>query len=249
MSIHTQKSLIHLLAEYNDQHFQVMMDTGAQKSTMSYKMAVRLGLEFFINEMYQGNVVGTGTAKIRGVIEGLGLKLINMDTSLEKPEEIDVCVNFLVADIEVDMILIGIDFMEMVDSVISINKRTLTVYGKEIRFLNEYQMEKYQGVQNLAKAAEVFVENKVENCPIDVEKNILDTYKSLNKIISNIINNPSDPKYQSVNYKSILKFPECSSMLESFGFVLDESVGKMTITNPDFQLLQDIRQQLLTVQE
>jgi len=184
-------TLLYLQAEINDMAFRVVIDTGASASVMSESLSKMLKINGLIDDRTKGTAVGIGNTNILGLISGCTVK-IGTDTFIP--------VSFSVLEDGFDkyMAILGLDFLTSHKCKIDFVERLIEVNGKNLRFLNEME------VQNMATPYNV-IEHGISigfNKFSDSLKNKQATLDLLNRIVHNIIENPKDDKFKTINTNS-----------------------------------------------
>lgn len=219
-------SVFMLLCNYNEFNLPMIIDTGAEMSLMPLSVVQKLGIDYLINKNYRGEIKGAGNSNssIIGMIQNLSFKIRDLITN----SNINVVTDFAIADIHIDHAILGLNFMDYYDSNISIRGKTVTINNVPIKFLDNYQKIEFKDVINLHVH-----NNNIGN----------DIYIKIYKIVGNIINDPDNIKYHSINYKAVQNY-QCLHILESIGFNLDHKTQKVFINNPNIQLFEKIHQHI-----
>lgn len=207
-----QHTMLYIDGVVNNFKFKLFVDTGAQASIMTYDVVKLLDMEYMIDKSMKGVLHGVGEQETYGKIYGCNIKL---DDKLVVP------INFHVTDIRLDtkmFILLGLDFLYSTRSQINLGDRTINIYGKTIKLLNEIEISGLEYPINIKKKK---IECEYLTFINQITQNERESViKTLNKIIDNIMNNPSNDKYKSLNRE--LKFTskpmEMKNMLKCIGF-------------------------------
>ncbi len=219
-------TMIYLKGEYNNIAFKLMVDSGAQISVISNYMANYLGISHLIDTRMKGEAKGVGTSNILGGIYNCHIKV---DGYIHMP------INFRVMDNDFDkhLILLGLDFLNSHNCIVNFQNRTIQINNNVIKFMNEGEVNNYVLPFNIKKLniSKKFDE-MTSKIAIDHKISVINLLK---KIVTNIINNPHNNKFKSLNpensvFKEILGDKECIDFIKSIGFekTLD---GKYTFTN------------------
>lgn len=196
---HVNYSLCYIKGCYHYYYFKMMIDSGAQISVISTSMVNKLNLHHKVDKNFRGEAKGVGTATIVGCLFELNIQLTN---------GLNITNNFKVMQLEMDMVLLGMDFLTHYNGILNIGKRELIVNNQVIQLMNEGEIDFYKHVQTL-------------------------NVELIRKIILNIILNPQQEKFKMINTKS-LKSTECD-YLKCLGFV--ETNERLKFTN-DVTVLQ-----------
>jgi len=219
-------SLLYLKGEYNNIAFKLMIDSGAQVSVMSNYMANYLGISHLIDTRMQGQAKGVGTSNILGCIYNCHIKI---DGNISTP------INFRIMDNDFDkhLILLGLDFLNSHNCIVNFQSRTIQINNNVIKFMNEGEINNYTLPFNIKKLniSKKFDE-MISKIPIDQKISVVNLLK---KIVTNIINNPHNNKFKSLNpenstFKEILGDKECIDFIKSVGFEKTMD-GKYTFMN------------------
>ncbi|SJM87297.1 probable DNA damage-inducible protein 1 [Zygosaccharomyces bailii] len=120
---------IHL--EINGHPVKAFVDTGAQATIMSSKLAENTGLARLIDRRFVGEARGVGTGKIIGKIHQAQVKI----------ETQYIPCSFTVLDTEVDLLL-GLDMLKRHQACVDLQKDVLKIAGVETKFLGESEIPK-----------------------------------------------------------------------------------------------------------
>ncbi|CDH10856.1 probable DNA damage-inducible protein 1 [Zygosaccharomyces bailii ISA1307] len=120
---------IHL--EINGHPVKAFVDTGAQATIMSTKLAESTGLARLIDRRFVGEARGVGTGKIIGKIHQAQVKI----------ETQYIPCSFTVLDTEVDLLL-GLDMLKRHQACVDLQKDVLKIAGVETKFLGESEIPK-----------------------------------------------------------------------------------------------------------
>lgn len=144
--------------------------------------------------------------RYRGEARGVGTSVIvGCIVGLElQMNHINIKNNFKVMEMGDHIILLGMDFLTHHDCILNIKQKKLVMDGYTITFLNEYEIDQLE-------------------LPQKYELNTT----LLRKILLNIIVNPDDHKFKSVNAHKLKQ--EEQAYLKGLGF--EEINGKLQYTN------------------
>lgn len=180
-------TLLFLKGECQDLAFKILIDTGAQVSVISDQMAKMLNLN--VDTRMKRKAHGVGVANILGIA-------YNCDLKLEDNFHVPINFNVMEND-DPHLILLGLDFLYSHHCTINLVNRTIIINNKEFRLLNEIEVQQLNTPydsrkENIKKIYQHMVSN------ITPEKRNELQY-TLNKILTNIIKNPSEDKYKNIN--------------------------------------------------
>lgn len=219
-------SMLYLKGEYNDTGFKLMIDSGAQVSVMSKYMADYLGISHLIDTRMSGQAKGVGTSNILGCIYNCHVKI---DGCILVP------INFRIMDNDFDkhLVILGLDFLNSHNCVINFRNGTIQINNNTIKFMNEGEINNYVTPFNSKKINISKQFDKMANKMSTDQK--ISVINFLKKIITNIIKNPHDNKFKSLNpenanFKKILNDEECVNFIKSIGFEKMND-GKYTFTD------------------
>lgn len=118
---------IHL--EINGHPVKAFVDTGAQATIMSTKLAERTGLARLIDKRFVGEARGVGTGKIIGKIHQAQIRI----------ETQFIPCSFTVLDTEVDLLL-GLDMLKRHQACVDLQEDVLRIAGVQTKFLGESEI-------------------------------------------------------------------------------------------------------------
>lgn len=129
----TQVHMLYINISINGHSVQAFVDSGAQTTIISPKLAEKTGISRLIDKRFQGIAQGVGTQKIMGKIHSVPIKIGDSD--------IDIPCSFTVIDTSVDL-LFGLDMLRRHKCVMDLVRDVLVVGGNiEARFLRESEIE------------------------------------------------------------------------------------------------------------
>jgi hypothetical protein len=217
------QSLIQIMGEHKYK-FKMIIDSGASKCMMSEYLAKLLELP--INTRNKGMAHGIGTAKIVGTADAT-IKIHNdyyhMNFDVTETDITDLTSKYLV--------LVGLDFLHRHQCEISLKRKTITVNDKVINLLSEYELNKYKHPTKIETSIEV----DYRKLNLSVDEHLM-----LKKILNNIVSNPYDEKYKSINVNSqtFKKYlSNCTEFMKSLGFVQAQDFYKF---NNNVNILQEV---------
>ncbi|CCD24248.1 Ddi1p NDAI_0C05890 [Naumovozyma dairenensis CBS 421] len=126
-----QVPMLYVNLEVNGYPVKAFVDSGAQSTIMSVKLAEKTGLTRLIDKRYAGEARGVGTGKFLGRIHQAQVKI----------ETQFVPCTFSVIDIDID-ILLGLDMLRRHRGCIDLEKNVLRFAGIETPFLSESEIPK-----------------------------------------------------------------------------------------------------------
>jgi hypothetical protein len=184
-------TLLYLPGEINDIAFRIVIDTGASASVMSESLSKMLKINGLIDDRTKGTAVGIGNTNILGLISGCNVKLC---------EDTFVPVSFSVLEDGFDkyMAILGLDFLTSHKCKIDFVERLIEVNGKNLRFLNEMEVQRMATPYNVI---ETRISSRFDKFS-DSLKNRQLTLDLLTRIVHNIIENPNDDKFKKINTNS-----------------------------------------------
>jgi len=188
MDSYIPHTLIYVLAQTNNMGFRIIIDTGAAISIMCESAAKTLKIDHMIDTRLKGKVVGVGNSNILGSITGCNIKI---------GDNLFVPANFRVMEdsFEKYTVILGLDFLTSHKCKLDFVDRTIEVDGQSIRFLNEIEVENLKEPYNVVQ--------KHLSDRLDTLKHTLqnknDTIELFSKIANNIINNPTNDKFKTIN--------------------------------------------------
>lgn len=129
--VFTTVSMLYVNLEINGHPVKAFVDTGAQMTIMSTRLAQATGLTKLIDKRFVGEVRGVGRGKIIGRIHQAQIKI----------ETQYISGSFVVLDTEIDL-LIGLDMLKRHQASIDLAKNVLRIAGIETPFLSEADIPK-----------------------------------------------------------------------------------------------------------
>lgn len=138
----TTVHMLFISLEINGHPVKAFVDTGAQATIMSTRLAERTGLTRLIDKRFVGEARGVGVGKILGRIHQAQIKI----------ETQYIPCNFTVLDTHVDLLL-GLDMLKRHQACIDLQRDVLKVAGVETKFLSESEIPK-DFIENMTGQAE-----------------------------------------------------------------------------------------------
>lgn len=129
--VFTTVSMLYINVEINGHPVKAFVDTGAQMTIMSTRLAEATGLTKLIDKRFVGEARGVGTGKIIGRIHQTQMKI----------ETQFISSSFVVLDTEIDL-LIGLDMLKRHQATIALANNSLSIAGIETKFLSEAEIPK-----------------------------------------------------------------------------------------------------------
>lgn len=227
--IFTTVSMLYVNLEINGIPVKAFVDSGAQMTIMSTRLADKCGLTKSIDKRFIGEARGVGIGKIIGRIHQAQIKI----------ETRFIPTGFVVLDTQLDL-LIGLDMLKRHQACIDLEKNVLRIAGVETPFLSEAEIPKdfenevtrqvAQDVSNNTPAKSI---PSLKTSPTGIESkqnNNSNTLPNTSSIANqnNVISNAA-PKTQN--------FPEVTiKQLMDLGFSRAEVIKALTATggNPDY---------------
>ncbi|SCU92403.1 LAFA_0F10198g1_1 [Lachancea sp. 'fantastica'] len=138
----TPVHMLYINLEINGTPVKAFVDSGAQTTIISTKLAQKTGLHRLIDKRFQGEAHGVGVQKILGKIHVAQVKI----------ETQYIPCSFTVIDTHVDMLL-GLDMLKRHQSCIDLQNDVLKIAGVETKFLSEAELPKDFDARVLGTAA------------------------------------------------------------------------------------------------
>ncbi len=217
--VKSTNQLCAIVGECHFYQFKMIIDSGAQHNIMSVSLAEKLNLS--IDTTSSSVARGIGTAKIVGVSNcNIKIKEHYYDIRFQIMETnvYDEDTKFLV--------LIGLEFLYHYQCEISLKKQSVDIQGEEVFFIQDHKMP--MKIQNP-------IQKQYQNLNLNLDQHII-----LKKIINNIIENPYDDKFKSINKNSITfknNLSSCIDFMKYIGFIETPDLLKY---NNDLSILNDL---------
>lgn len=129
----TSVHMLYINIIINGQKVQAFVDSGAQTTIISPKLAEKTGISRLIDKRFQGIAKGVGTQKIEGKIHSVPIRIGDSN--------IDIPCSFTVLDTSVDL-LFGLDMLRRHKCIVDLVRDVLVVGGNiETPFLRESEIE------------------------------------------------------------------------------------------------------------
>ncbi|CCK71216.1 Ddi1p KNAG_0G01580 [Huiozyma naganishii CBS 8797] len=139
--VFTTVSMLFINLEINGHPVKAFVDTGAQMTMMSTKLAELTGLTRLIDRRFIGEARGVGTGKILGRIHQAQLKI----------ETQYIPGSFAVLDTGIDL-LFGLDMLRRHQAIIDLKDNVMKIAGVETKFLTEADIPKSSQEEIIKKA-------------------------------------------------------------------------------------------------
>ncbi|KAH7586528.1 Ubiquitin-associated domain (UBA) profile [Nakaseomyces glabratus] len=129
--VFAQVSMLYINMEINGHPVKAFVDSGAQMTIISPRLAEKTELKRFIDNRFIGEARGVGTGKILGRVHQVQVKI----------ETQFIPCSFVVLDSNVDLLL-GLDMLKRHQACIDLEKNVLRIAGTETKFLGEAEIPK-----------------------------------------------------------------------------------------------------------
>lgn len=129
--VFTQVPMLYISIEINNYPVKAFVDTGAQTTIMSTRLAEKTGLTKMIDKRFIGEARGVGTGKIIGKIHQAQVKI----------ETQYIPCSFTVLDTDID-VLIGLDMLKRHLACVDLKDNVLKIADVETKFLSEAEIPK-----------------------------------------------------------------------------------------------------------
>ncbi|CUM53355.1 DNA damage-inducible protein 1 [Debaryomyces fabryi] len=129
----TSVNMLYINIKVNGVLVQAFVDSGAQSTIISPKLAEKCGISRLIDKRFVGEARGVGSQKIEGKIHSVPIAIGESDTHIP-------C-SFIVIDTHVDL-LFGLDMLRRHKCVLDLERDVLVVGGNiETKFLHELEIQ------------------------------------------------------------------------------------------------------------
>ena len=129
-----QITMLYISVKVNGHNIQAFVDSGAQSTIISYKMAESIGILKFLDKRYAGMAIGVGTSKILGRVHAANMEILGKNF---------VCSFTVLEDNKVDL-LFGLDNLKRHQCSIDLVQNMLHMRNGDISvpFLSEGEIKK-----------------------------------------------------------------------------------------------------------
>lgn len=128
-----QVTMLFINIKVNGHKVQAFVDSGAQTTIISPRLAEKVGIDRLLDRRFQGQAVGVGSQKMEGKIHSVPISIGDSD--------FEIPCSFYVVDTNVDL-LFGLDMLRRHRCVIDLQKDSLIVAGQiETKFLPELEIK------------------------------------------------------------------------------------------------------------
>jgi len=120
----TSLSVDHMLfvtCEVEGRLIEMLVDTGASISAISYKMVKKLGLSKKVNSTVEGTASGVGSVQIRGILENVACQIGHVEFRLY----------FLVLESDDPWLILGLDQMRRFRCLVDLDANVLVFGGRD----------------------------------------------------------------------------------------------------------------------
>lgn len=129
----TSVSMLYIKIKVNGQPVQAFVDSGAQQTIISPRLAERVGIDRLIDQRFRGEARGVGSTQILGKIHSVPIRIGDSD--------VDIPCSFIVLDTHVDL-LFGLDMLKRHHCIIDLGSNKLRVGSHiETSFLPDNEIE------------------------------------------------------------------------------------------------------------
>lgn len=220
----TSVNMLYIDISINGHKVQAFVDSGAQSTIISPKLADEIGISRLIDKRFQGEARGVGSQRIQGKIHSVPIQIGD--------SKIDVPCSFIVLDTSVDL-LFGLDMLRRHKCVVDLEKDVLVVGGHiKTRFLHESEIKNNafgnnnSSTNNSGFGGNIFSDLVMPANSTGSSKNLL-----------NGLSGDAAIKRQNTGKNNIPKYKEEDiTKLISLGFSRDEAIKALTQTNGNVEL-------------
>lgn len=210
--VFTTVSMLYISVEINGHPVKAFVDTGAQMTIMSTRLAESTGLTKLIDKRFVGEARGVGRGKIIGRIHQTQMKI----------ETQYISSSFVVLDTDIDL-LIGLDMLKRHQATIELAKNSLSIAGIETKFLSEAEIPKGiedEVIQTTSKNT-ISIGSNGQQPPQQQSVPITLPRTNMNTPIRNTVPPPQSPKFSESSVKQLM----------DLGFSRDEVLRALKASN------------------
>lgn len=209
-------NMLHLKIIINGYNYKALIDSGSQISAISEELIDKFNISNSFVRTMSEKVIGVGSSEIIGKV--------NCDLTIN-----DFSINhlFKVIKSHVDILIIGLDFLYKYDCQIDFRTRSMTIYGKDYKFLSELESGELNNPYHEIKYRFRSIFDKmIDNLRKDEKNKIINLIKL---IITNILKNPEDDKFKKINktskvFKNAVGSNNfCLEFMKQIGFIENEN--------------------------
>ncbi|CAL9733571.1 DNA damage-inducible protein 1 [Monosporozyma servazzii] len=210
--VFTTVSMLYISVEINGHPVKAFVDTGAQMTIMSTRLAESTGLTKLIDKRFVGEARGVGRGKIIGRIHQTQMKI----------ETQYISSSFVVLDTDIDL-LIGLDMLKRHQATIELAKNSLSIAGIETKFLSEAEIPKGiedEVIQTTSKNT-ISIGSNGQHPPQQQSVPITLPRTNMNTPIRNTVPPQQSPKFSESSIKQLM----------DLGFSRDEVLRALKASN------------------
>mmetsp|Transcript_30188 Transcript_30188/g.54804 ORF Transcript_30188/g.54804 Transcript_30188/m.54804 type:complete len:303 (+) Transcript_30188:50-958(+) len=213
-TVPASNSMLYVSCEIGVHEVEMLVDTGAEMSVISEKLARQLGLLDRLDKSVTGMAQGVGKAKILGKLWDVPVKLSQVEFEL----------SFSVLELERCEIILGLDLMRHFKCLVDLEKRCLIFGGSggvEVPFLASARGSSVIAAALVQghRAADLLRRRDPIAAPLALQ--------TLGKLLQNVATQPMEPKYRRLRGSSerlqqqVLAHPEAVEILRIAGFIAE----------------------------
>jgi len=213
-AVPASSSMLYVSCEIGVHEVEMLVDTGAEMSVISEKLARQLGLLERMDKSVRGMAQGVGQAKILGKVWDVPVKLSQVEFEL----------SFSVLELERCEIILGLDLMRYFKCLVDLERRCLVFGGSggvEVPFLASARGSSVIAAALVKghRAADLLRRRDPMAAPLALQ--------TLGKLLRNVATQPMEPKFRRLRGSSqrlqqeVLAHPEAVEILRIAGFVAE----------------------------
>ena len=119
-------NMLYIKGKINDSELDIFVDTGAQVSVMSLKLAKDLKIDYLIDHFCEGKLVGVGSKEMVGKIHYIDIQLENFNLPC----------GFTIIDDDNLKIMLGLNTMLSTGCIIDLKSKKMIFNNYQVKFLN-----------------------------------------------------------------------------------------------------------------